>query len=107
MQNTDNPRTTQARKRRPAVKLPRIEVIEIRPVKSGSLRAFAYVRIGDLFIKSFKIVQKPGHAPFVTPPQIKSGDSYFPLLSFASNELKHKVSKTILVAWCKAGEGEK
>lgn len=81
-----------------------IEVFEIKPVRRGSLKAFATVRLGeDLTIFNFRIIQQPGQRAYVHCPQLEYIDGfgarkYFPVVKL-SPELKEKVESAILEGW--------
>ena len=81
-----------------------IEVLEIKAMQRGNLRAFATVRIGDnLTILNFRVIQQPGQRAFVHPPQIEYIDGfgnrkYFPVVKL-SPQLKEDVQAAILRKW--------
>ena len=44
-------------------------VLEWRPIRQGNLRGLFTVQIGPLEIRKIRLVQQPGQAPWVSPPQ--------------------------------------
>jgi DNA-binding cell septation regulator SpoVG len=79
-------------------------MVELRTVENmGKLKAFADVivttELGDIVIKSFRVVQDEGKEPWVGFPQIpiqKNGKIvYLPLLEI-SRGLKHSLQEMIL-----------
>ncbi len=88
--------------------LPRIEVVRIvRLPGSYPLKGFIDVALGDLIIRNWRIVQKPGERIQVLYPQTSYRESkgtirYRALLSCLT-EIKQRIDVVILSAWA---EGE-
>jgi DNA-binding cell septation regulator SpoVG len=80
-----------------------IEVLEVRRIiGEGNLRAFAAVRLGAVVIRGCRIVQQPGQKAWVSLPQQKSGDRYYPVVEITRKELLDQVREAILEAWERA-----
>jgi len=79
-----------------------IEVIGIRRVDRGRLRAFADVQLGDLILRDFVILDGPSKRAFVAVPRrmwVNGGQRYFaPLIDFR-NGMRNKVETAILLRW--------
>ena len=81
-----------------------IEVLEIKTMQRGNLRAFASVKIGeDVTIQTFRVIQQPHQRAYVHPPQLEYIDGfgnrkYFPVVKLAP-ELKERVQCAILEKW--------
>lgn len=76
-----------------------IEVVRINPVSIGNLKAFADVKIGDILIKDWRVIQKDGAAPWISGPQKmyeKDGQKKYTNLIEVSKELKQEIEKAIL-----------
>lgn len=80
-----------------------IEVIAIRPVPNGNLRAFVSVRVGDITIHDCRIVQQPGQRPWVSLPQqeytTRDGERKFSTVIELTEPLRREVSRAVLAAW--------
>ena len=79
-----------------------IEVIGLRHVARGRLRAFADVLVGDLILRDFVILDGPDRRAFVGVPRkawVNNGQRYFtPIVDFR-NGLRNKVEEAILLRW--------
>lgn len=80
-----------------------IKVEKIIPMSgSGSLKAFASVRLGGIIVHDFRIVQQPGKDAWLSPPQkevSKNGErKFFPVVELSEN-LKKAVADKVLEAW--------
>lgn len=87
-------------------------IVEIRLFKnSGNLKAFADMilpnPLGDITIRGFRVVQKPGSEPWVAFPQtsfLKNGNvQYVPLLEM-SRRLRSQIQELILEEYRKHAE---
>jgi DNA-binding cell septation regulator SpoVG len=77
-----------------------IEVIKVKPLDNGgNLKAFASVRIGGLVVHSVRIVQQPGQRAWVSMPQVKSGERYYPIVEIESDNLRDRVRDAVLERW--------
>lgn len=80
-----------------------ISVEKIRKVGAGNLRAFADVKIGDIVIRDFRIIQQPNQKPWVSSPQrtykSENGEMRYANTIELSNELKTKVQLAVLTAF--------
>lgn len=83
-----------------------IEVIGLRHVDRGRLRAYADILVGDLIVRDFVILDGPGHEPFVGVPRkswTEDGQRFFtPIIEFR-NGLRDQVRKAILLKWSAEG----
>lgn len=83
-----------------------IRVLKIKKIEKGALQAFVDVQIGQVEIKSFRVVKQPGQRAWVSVPQaeyVKNGEKrYFNLIDLP-NGLKRKVQDAVLVAWERQG----
>ena len=65
----------------------------------GALKAFVDVKIGDIVIKDFRVVQQEGSEAWVSVPQKEynyNGEKRYAKMITLSNELKMQVDKVIL-----------
>jgi DNA-binding cell septation regulator SpoVG len=76
-----------------------IEVLEIRKVDTGNVRAFVKLRLGGLVIHGVKVVQQDGQKAWVALPQTKSGERWFPVVECTSKDLKQRITDVVLAAW--------
>ena len=79
-----------------------IEVVHIKRVNAGSLRAFVAVNIHEVIIKDFRVVQQEGQAPWVSVPQVeytRNGERRFKPLIQLPVDLKKEVSQLVLKAY--------
>ena len=79
-------------------------VLEIREnTKGGNLKAFADVKIGEIVIKDFRIVQQKGQKAWVSVPQLsyqsEAGETYYKPMVTLPDELKERVSFEVLRKW--------
>lgn len=75
-------------------------VLEVKPLENaGNLRAFATVKLGAVVIRSCRIIQQPNQRPWVSLPQQKSGERYYPVVEIVRRELLDQVRAAILEAW--------
>lgn len=78
----------------------RIEVLDIRPVNQGSIRAYARIKVGAFAIAGVKIVQQPGQRPWVRLPDRQGTDGrWFPVVTCSSPALESAISEAVLAAW--------
>ena len=77
-----------------------IEVLELRPVTTaGNVKAFVKLRIGAVVLHGCKIVRQEGQHAWVSLPQTKSGERWFPVVEITSKDLRERVSAVVLEAW--------
>jgi DNA-binding cell septation regulator SpoVG len=77
-----------------------IEVLEVRPVTAGNVRAFCKVRLGAVVIHGCKVVQQPNQRAWVALPQQQSKDGkWFPVVEITSESLLERVRAAVLEAW--------
>lgn len=86
-----------------AAKLPRIEVVGLKTLPSGNLKAFASIKIGPLTLHDFRIVQQPGQRAYVSVPQRSYQDTtsktkYSPACEMPP-EWKDAITSAVLQAW--------
>lgn len=80
-----------------------VEVIALKPMHTGNLRAFVSVKIGSVVIHDFRIVKQENQVAYVQPPQrtfIEDGKVKFsgPLVEFPVDVLD-RIKETILLKW--------
>jgi hypothetical protein len=81
-----------------------IEVLELRPVKKGNLRAFATLAIRGIVIRDCRIVQQPGQPAWVSPPQQSyevGGEKKWRTIVEFPRELRKPIEAAVLRAWQK------
>jgi DNA-binding cell septation regulator SpoVG len=81
----------------------KIQVEKVIPLSgTGSLKAFATVRLGAIVIHDFRIIQQAGKDAWVSPPQKEvnkdGARKWFPIVEL-SDELRKIVEFKILEAW--------
>lgn len=81
-----------------------ITVQEIKKVNNiGNINAFVSIKIDDLIIHDFKIVQQSGQKAWVSVPQTsyknQQDKTCYKNLIELSKELKEEISKEILKNW--------
>ena len=82
--------------------VPEVEVLEIKPVTdSSNLRALVKVRVGDMKIDRFRLIQEPGKRAYVSVPQLEyiksnGGKSFFPMIGILDKQLKRKITGEVL-----------
>lgn len=78
----------------------RVEVLDIRPVRHGSVRAYARIKVGAFAISGCKVIQQDGQRPWVKLPDQQSKDGrWFPIVSCSSPTLEGAISEAVLAAW--------
>lgn len=80
-----------------------IQIIEIKPINQGNLRAFVKIRLGDITLNDFRIVQQAGQRAWVSVPQATWTDQggklhYKPIIELPAN-VKGQISRVILQRW--------
>jgi DNA-binding cell septation regulator SpoVG len=83
---------------------PKVRVMAVRNVSRGNLRALVDIALGpSLIIRDFRIVQKPGQRPWVSPPtrewQGEDGKRKYTTMIELSGSLKVRVEQAVLAAW--------
>jgi hypothetical protein len=81
----------------------KIEVLAIKPINKGPLRAVCSVRLGGVTIHDFKVVKQEGKAAWVSEPSREyvgtdGKKKYFPMVEL-NDTLKREVTRLILGAW--------
>ncbi len=80
-----------------------IEVIELRQVRNGNLKAFADIQLGQTIIRDFRVVHQSGQRPWVGPPQVAwkdpSGELKYKAIITFPKELKELVDSMILARY--------
>lgn len=86
-----------------------ITIIELRPcVKDGNLKAFVDVKINEILIKDFRIIQQKDQKAWVSVPQgswrdSSGGLSYKNLIELPK-ELKARVEEAVLEHYQRQGD---
>ena len=79
-----------------------VEVLEIEPVTdSSNLRALVEVRVGNMKIDRFRLIQEPGKRAYVSVPQLEyiksnGGKSFFPMIGILDKQLKRRITGEVL-----------
>jgi len=86
-----------------------VKVIEIRKTrKPGPLRAFVDVRLGNLLVKDFRVMQDNGGRPYVKAPfstyKNKNGELCFRQIIDFPDEVRGQVDAAILSAFYREKE---
>ncbi len=80
-----------------------IEVVEIKKVDGGRLRAYVTVKVDDWLIHDWRIVQKPGEAAWVSCPETtwrgSNGKIYYRQLLTIPAEMMQRITLKILARW--------
>jgi DNA-binding cell septation regulator SpoVG len=79
-----------------------IEIVALKPLDRGNLKAFASVRLGGVVVHDLRVVQQPGQRPWVSLPQReyeKDGQKKFTPIVELTEPLKREVSRLVLAAW--------
>lgn len=83
--------------------LDRIQVISVRSVDKGNLRAFAEIQLGEtLIISGCRIIQQAGQSAYVAFPQNENGGKYYPVVTAVDKRFKEAVEIKVLAAWSDA-----
>ena len=81
----------------------RIEVLALKPLTKGPLRAFVSVRLGGVTIHDFRIVQQEGQAAWVSCPQREytdqTGKKKYSAVVELTDSLKKEVDQIVLAYW--------
>ena len=86
-----------------------VKVVEIRkPRKPGPLRAFVDVRLGNLLVRDFRVIQDNGGRPYVKLPfctyKNESGELCFRQIIDLPDEVRGQVDTAILSAFYREKE---
>ncbi len=83
-----------------------VEVISVKHINKGSLRAFATVKVANkLTIHSVRIIQQDGQEAWVSMPQTEAPSAnggkprYFPIVEILDDNLKKQISDAVLGSW--------
>jgi DNA-binding cell septation regulator SpoVG len=77
-----------------------IQVVKVKSLKdSGNLKAFASLRIGALVVHRVRIVQQPGQKAWISMPQFKVGEKYYPIVEIESDNLRDRVRDAVREHW--------
>lgn len=79
----------------------KVACTEIRPLdKGGNLKAYATITIGTgLSIYGCRVIQQPGQQAWVSLPQTKSGEKWYPVVKADDKRLQEVISQVVLEAW--------
>lgn len=81
----------------------KIEVLELRAVQRGNLKALASVRLGDIVIHDFRVVQQPGQRAWVGEPaaswETETGGRAYRLVVELPKPLRKEIERAVLDAW--------
>src|SRR5262249_3126314 len=83
-----------------------VEVVSIKHINKGSLRAFVTVKIADkLIIHSLRVIQQEGQQPWVSMPQTEAPQpngakpKYYSIVEIPDESLKKQVTEAVLRSW--------
>lgn len=78
-----------------------ISVVRIRPVADqGNLRAFVDLQIGQLILRSLRIIQQAGQRAWVSLPQVVDAEGHYrPVVRCDDEALKARIRDIVLRAW--------
>jgi hypothetical protein len=83
-----------------------IEVLSLRRIDRGSLKAVATVRLGPLIVASIRVLQQPGGDPWVALPQVPSrrradgaGSGWAQIVTITSAAVLAALREAVLAAW--------
>lgn len=80
--------------------LDRIQVLSIRPIDKGNLKAFAEIQLGEtLIISGCRIIQQPGQRAYVAFPQNEANGKYYAVVTAVDKRFKEAVEQKILAEW--------
>lgn len=78
----------------------RVEVIDLRLVQHGSIRAYARVKLGPLTIAGVKVIQQPGQRAWVRLPDQQGKDGrWYPIVTCGSPTLEEAITAAVLEAY--------
>jgi DNA-binding cell septation regulator SpoVG len=81
-----------------------VQVLQLKRLTTpGNLKAFVKLSVEGMIFHDFRIVQQPGQAAWVSPPQAewadKAGKKHYKPLIELPEMLKNEVSEAVLNAW--------
>ena len=81
--------------------LEKINVVNVRQINQGNLKAFATVKLGNtMTINGCRIIQQNGQRAYVALPQSQDKDGkYYPVITADDPRFKEAVEQVILEAW--------
>lgn len=78
----------------------RIQVLNIRPINKGNLKAFAEIQLGEtLIISGCRIIQQPGQRAYVAFPQNEANGKFYPVVTAVDKRFKEALEQKVLAAW--------
>jgi hypothetical protein len=82
----------------------KIEVLDLHPVRQGSIRAYCRLRLGTLVIAGVKVVQQAGQRAYarLTDWQDQATREWFPIVSCLSPSLESGIECAVLAAYNEA-----
>ena len=83
-----------------------IEVVELREIERGILKAVAKVRLGPLLVHGVRIIQQPGNEPWIGLPQAPSrcradgsGSGWSRIVEVVDAAVLDQLRAAVLAAW--------
>ena len=80
-----------------------IEVLEIKSIENGNLRAFVKLKIGDIVFHDFRIIKQPNQRAWVSAPVStwvdETGLKHYKTIVEFPQELKREISEAVLNAY--------
>jgi DNA-binding cell septation regulator SpoVG len=83
-----------------------IEVLEVRRVDAGNLKAFATVELGCVILHGCRVIQQDGQRPWVplpqTPARAKADDTgagWFPVIEITNRTVMDQFRDAVHEAW--------
>jgi DNA-binding cell septation regulator SpoVG len=78
----------------------KVEVLDIRPVNHGAVKAYARIKVGAFTISGCKVIQQAGQRPWVKLPDQQSKEGkWFPIVTCSSPTLEEAISEAVLDAY--------
>ena len=78
-----------------------IKINGLTPINGeGNLRAFADINVGDIRIRSVRIIQEENKKPWVSLPQQQGANgSWYPIVKCENPSLLSEIKEKVLAEW--------
>ncbi|MBC8461116.1 MAG: hypothetical protein H8D67_24285 [Deltaproteobacteria bacterium] len=80
-----------------------VEILEIKPIENGNLKAFVKLKIGDVVFHDFRIVQQPNQRAWVSAPVStwvdEAEQARYKTIIELPPKLKREISEAVLNAY--------
>lgn len=84
----------------------KIDVLAIKLVACGNVKAFVSVQVDRLIVHSCRVICQDGKAPWVSLPQQERDGKYFPLVEVSDRQLLERIKGSVLKAYASVGREE-